>query len=87
MDPLPCVSINTTHPTLTARRRGDRAAKEHETPPARTSPPRLAKAISATACSAGLARSGASLAGAALAHSIGSQKRRARNLDHGVVGI
>jgi hypothetical protein len=63
MDPMPRVSVNTTHPAVTAaRRRSGKAATERETPPTHTSPPRLAKAISATACSAGLARSGASLA-------------------------
>ena len=47
MDPLPRVSVDATHPTLTVRRRGGKAEKEPETPPTRTSPPRLAKAISA----------------------------------------
>jgi len=76
MDPMPRVSVDATHPAVTAACwHSDKAATEHETPPTRTSPPRLAKAISATARSAGLARSGASLAartGAALARSSSS---------------
>jgi hypothetical protein len=63
MDPMPCVSVDATHPVVTAVRwRSGKAAMERETPPTQTSPPHLAKAISATARSAGLARSGASLA-------------------------
>jgi hypothetical protein len=73
MDPMSRVSVDATHPAVTAaHRRSDKAATERQTPPTCTSPPRLAKAISATAHSAGLAHSSASLAartGAALARS------------------
>ena len=66
MDPMPCVSVNATHPAVTvARRRSGKAVTARETPPTRTSPPCLAKAISTTACSAGLAHSGAWLVVAA----------------------
>ncbi len=74
MDPsMPRVSVDATHPVVTAaRRHSGKGATERETPPTRKSPPRLAKAIlSATSRSAGLARSSASLArtGAASARS------------------
>jgi hypothetical protein len=74
MDPIPSVSVDATHPAVTAvHRRSGKAATERQTPPTRTSPPHLVKAISATARSAGLACRGASLAartGAASARSI-----------------
>jgi len=61
MDPMSRVSVNASHPAVTAaRRRSGKAAMARETPPTRTSPPRLVKAKSTTARSAGLARSGAS---------------------------
>ncbi len=45
MDPIPRVSVDATHPAVTAaRRRSGKTATERQTPPARTSPPRLAKA-------------------------------------------
>ena len=60
---MPRVSVDVTHPAVTAaRRHSGKAAMERETPPTQTSPPHLAKAISASARSAGLAHSGASLA-------------------------
>ncbi len=63
MDPMPRVSVDATHPALTAARRcSGKAATERQTPPTRTSPPRLANAISTTTCSTGFAHSGASLA-------------------------
>ncbi len=61
MDPMSHVSVNASHPAVTAAcRRSGKAAMVRETPPTRTSPPRLAKANSTTARCAGLARSGAS---------------------------
>ncbi len=76
MDPMSRVSVDTTHPAVTAvHRRSCKAATARETPPTRTSPPRLAKAKSTTAHSAGLARSGASTlarSGAASARSTSS---------------
>ena len=69
MDHMPHVSVDATHPAVTAHQRSGKAVTERETPPTHTSPPRLAKAIFAAAHSTGLACSGASLArtGAALA--------------------
>ena len=91
MNPIPSVSVNATHPAVTAvRRRSGKAAMERQTPPTRTSPPRLAKAISATARSAGLVCSGASLAartGAASARSsMGSASVSGSNLNP-IVGV
>ena len=86
MDPMSRVSVDATHPAVTAaRRRSGKAATERQTPPTRTSPPPLVKAISAIARSAGLAHSGASLAartGAALARSsMGSASVSGSNLN------
>ena len=66
MDPMPHVSVDETHPAVTAAyRRSGKAVMVHETPPTHTSPPHLGKAIFATAHSAGLACSGAWLVVAA----------------------
>ena len=63
MNHIPRVSVDATHPAVTAARwRSGKAAMVRETPPTHTSPPHLGKAIFATAHSAGLACSGASLA-------------------------
>jgi hypothetical protein len=89
MDPMQRVSVDATHPTVTARRRGGKSATERETPTTRTTPPCLAKAISATARSDGLARSDASLArtGAASARSsMGSASVSGSNLNP-LVGV
>ena len=74
MDPMSRVSVNASHPAVTAARQRGKAAMARETPPTCTSPPRLTKkAASTTARSAGLARSGASsLARTASAHSTSS---------------
>jgi len=85
MDPMSRVSVDTTHPAVTAaRRRSGKAAMARETPPTRTSPPRLAKAIFAAARSTGLACSGASLARtvpALACSSIGSASASGSNLN------
>ena len=91
MDPMPRMSVDVTHPAVTAaRRRSGKAATERQTPQTRTSPPHLVKAISAIACSAGLARRGASLAAhtdAALAcSSMGSASVSGSNLNP-LVGV
>jgi len=87
MDPMSRVSVDTTHPAVTAaRRRSGKAAMARETPPTRTSPPHLAKAKSTTARSAGLARSGASSlactgAASARSSSMGSESASGSNLN------
>ena len=90
MDSMPHVSVNATHPAVTAACwRSGKAAKVRETPPTHTSPPCLANAISITARSAGFARSGASLActGAALGRSsMGSASVSGSNLNP-LVGV
>ena len=73
MDPSR-VSVNSSHPAVTAARQRGKASMARETPPTRTSPRQLAKKAASTtattARSTGLARSGASsLARTALARS------------------
>ncbi len=75
MDPSR-VSVNSSHPAVTAARQRGKAVMARETPPTRTSPRQLAKKAASTTTAttarsrAGLARSGASsLARTALAHS------------------
>ena len=73
MDPSR-MSVNSSHPAVTAARQRGKASMAHETPPTRTSPRQLAKKAASTtattARSTGLARSGASsLARTALARS------------------
>ena len=74
MDPSR-VSVNSSHPAVTAARKRGKAAMARETPPTRTSPRQLAKKAASTTTTtarnrAGLARSGASsLARTALARS------------------
>jgi hypothetical protein len=77
MDPMSRVSVNASHPAVTAARQRGKAAMARETPPTRTSPCQLAKKAASTtattARSAGLARSGASsLARTAFARSTSS---------------
>jgi hypothetical protein len=88
MDPSR-VSVNSSHPAVTAARQRGKAAMARETPPTRTSPHQLAKKAASTttattARSAGLARSGASsLACTALARSnrsMGSESATAAKL-------
>ena len=74
MDPSR-VSVDSSHPAVTAARKRGKAAMARETPPTRTSPRQLAKKAASTTTTtarnrAGLARSGASsLARTALARS------------------
>jgi hypothetical protein len=74
MDPSR-VSVNSSHPAVTAARQRGKASMARETPPTRTSPRQLAKKAASTTTTtarnrAGLARSGASsLARTALARS------------------
>ena len=87
MDPMSRVSVDATHPAVTAaRRRSAKAATACETPPTRTSPPHLAKAKSTTTRSAGLACSGASSlartgAASARSSSMGSESASGSNLN------